>query len=58
MSYYNYHAQINKLLKNNRLLTIEISQHTDFSFYFVFNTEKGLIKKPIRPMRYIGISII
>ncbi len=49
MSYYNYHAQIKKLLDSGRLVSIEKSKHPDFSFYFVFDTEKGIIRKPIRP---------
>lgn len=56
MGYYNYHAQIKKLLDSGKLVSIEKSDNPDFAFYFVFLTDKGLISKPIRPhatSRYI-----
>lgn len=49
MGYYNYHAQIKKLLISGNLIRIEPSDKAEFAFVFVFLTEKGIVKKPIRP---------
>ncbi|NCA92524.1 hypothetical protein EOM82_04645 [bacterium] len=49
MGYYNYHAQIKKLLNCGNLIGIEPSDKAEFAFVFVFLTENGIIKKPVRP---------